>query len=135
MILWIDDESRRVKVYLEELDLCGYKVVLKEDIDEALKFWENHKNEIQLIILDIMMPIGKNFSESERQEAEYGLNTGIFIHDKYFKDGQSTVIFFTHLSSVNFEDDDKNIQTHLLKKIDYLPSEFSQKVEEILKQS
>ncbi|MBZ8178958.1 hypothetical protein [Oscillatoria salina] len=134
MILFIDDEYRRVKPYIEELELSGYQVEFKDNLDDALNFWEERKQEINLIVLDIMMPIGNNFDESAQQEAECGLKTGIYFYNKYLKSKDTPVILFTHLSDVNIPDNEDN-QFFLFKKLDYLPYEFVQKVTAILKQN
>ncbi|MGM9500818.1 hypothetical protein BH720_021685 [Desertifilum tharense IPPAS B-1220] len=58
------------------------------------------QKEIKLIVLDIMMPIGDDFNESAKQEAEFGLNTGVYFYKKYLKDKNIPVILFTHLSDL-----------------------------------
>jgi len=132
MILFIDDEYRRVKPYIEELELSGYHPEFKDNLDDALNFWKEHTQEIKLIVLDLMMPIGNDFDESAQQEAEFGLKTGIYFYNKYLKSQDIPVILFTHLADPKITDKEDN-QVCLIKKLDYLPYEFVQKVESILK--
>ncbi|MBZ8178959.1 DNA-binding transcriptional response regulator [Oscillatoria salina] len=126
MILFIDDEPRKVKHYIEELELSGYQVKFKDNVDDALNFWEERKQEINLIVLDVMMPIKDNCDEVVTQESEYGLKTGIYFYRKYLKSQDIPVILFTHWADANILDNENN-QVHLLKKIDYLPCEFVEK--------
>ncbi|MBD2310101.1 response regulator transcription factor [Desertifilum sp. FACHB-1129] len=132
MILFIDDEYRRVKPYIQELESSNHKVEFKDNIDDALESCKKKQKEIKLIVLDIMMPIGDDFNESAKQEAEFGLNTGVYFYKKYLKDKNIPVILFTHLSDLKLPEKSDN-QVYLLKKLDYLPHEFVQKVEDILR--
>jgi CheY-like chemotaxis protein len=134
MILFIDDEHRRLKPYIEELELSGYQVEFKDNIYDALGFWEKRKQEVKLIVLDVMMPIGDDFGESAQAEAEFGLKTGIYFYNKYLKSQGVPVILFTHLSDANIPYNEDN-QVYLLKKLDYLPYEFVQKAKAILEQN
>jgi Response regulator containing CheY-like receiver, AAA-type ATPase, and DNA-binding domains len=130
MILFIDDEHRRMTPYIEELELSGYQVKFKDNVQDALNFWKEHTQEIKLIVLDLMMPIGNDFDESAQQEAEFGLKTGIYFYNKYLKSQDIPVILFTHSADANIPRDEYN-HVYLLKKLDYLPYEFVQKVEAI----
>ena len=55
-ILIADDEQKIRKLVGDFLKKSGYDVVEAEDGDEAFRVFETFKNEINLIILDIMMP-------------------------------------------------------------------------------
>ena len=55
-ILIADDEQKIRKIVGDFLKKSGYDVVEAEDGDEALSLFQTLKNEINLIILDIMMP-------------------------------------------------------------------------------
>jgi DNA-binding response OmpR family regulator len=54
-ILVVDDESRMRKLVRDFLVKDGYDVVEAEDGEKALDIFESH-NDIDLIILDVMMP-------------------------------------------------------------------------------
>ncbi len=55
-ILLIDDEANIIQVTAEMLDSLGYRVLIAQSGREAVAIFEKHKNEIDLIILDIIMP-------------------------------------------------------------------------------
>ncbi len=46
MILFIDDEHRGVKPYIEELQFSGYEVKFKDNIDDALDFYKNKQEKL-----------------------------------------------------------------------------------------
>lgn len=134
MILFVDDEPRRVKPYIEELELSGYKVEFKDNIYDALNFWKERKQDLELIILDIMMPIGDDFDEAAQQESEFGLETGIYFYKKYLKSQGVPVILFTHRADAKIPDKEDNLVC-LLRKIDYLPHEFVQDAKAVLEKN
>lgn len=55
-ILIVDDESRMRKLIKDFLMQKGYHILEAADGEEALKVFEEHQNEIKLILLDVMMP-------------------------------------------------------------------------------
>lgn len=79
MILMIDEEQRRMRATVDYLKELGYEVKILDDIDVAAQFVQVHRNEIQAIILDIMMPWG-NVLTSE--QTEVGIITGYVFYEK-----------------------------------------------------
>ncbi|HDD44395.1 MAG TPA: hybrid sensor histidine kinase/response regulator [Candidatus Desulfofervidus auxilii] len=61
-ILIIDDEEEILKVTAEMLKSLGYKVIMANDGKEAIEIYQKNKKDIQLVILDIIMP-GMNGKE------------------------------------------------------------------------
>ena len=55
-ILIIDDESRMRKLLKDFLSMKGYQILEAEDGEKALDVFEEHRNKIKLILLDVMMP-------------------------------------------------------------------------------
>ena len=55
-ILWADDESVILELAREVLDELGYRVLLAEDGQHAVEVFEQRRDEIDLIILDLTMP-------------------------------------------------------------------------------
>ena len=55
-ILVVDDESRMRKLLKDFLSAKGYQILEAEDGEKALEVFENNKNKISLILLDVMMP-------------------------------------------------------------------------------
>ena len=55
-ILVVDDESRMRKLIKDFLAQKGYSILEAEDGERALGVFEENKNKINLILLDVMMP-------------------------------------------------------------------------------
>lgn len=55
-ILVVDDESRMRKLIKDFLVAKGYSILEAEDGEKALEVFEENRNKINLIILDVMMP-------------------------------------------------------------------------------
>ena len=55
-ILVVDDESRMRKLIRDFLVQKNYNILEAEDGEAALKVYEENKNKISLILLDVMMP-------------------------------------------------------------------------------
>ncbi len=71
-ILYIEDESYAFKERIKMLEDKGcYSVKPVEDVDDAL---EELKKKYDLILLDIMMPLGRNLAEDD---VKGGYETGV----------------------------------------------------------
>ena len=55
-ILIVDDESRMRKLIKDFLTAKGFTILEAEDGEKALEVYEENKNKINLILLDVMMP-------------------------------------------------------------------------------
>ena len=55
-VLVVDDESRMRKLIRDFLAQKGYSILEAQDGEEALKVFEENKNKIGIILLDVMMP-------------------------------------------------------------------------------
>ncbi len=55
-ILVVDDEARMRKLIKDFLVAKGYSILEAEDGEKALEVFEENKNKINLILLDVMMP-------------------------------------------------------------------------------
>ena len=55
-ILIVDDESRMRKLLKDFLSVKGYQILEAEDGEKALEVFEENKNKIKLVLLDVMMP-------------------------------------------------------------------------------
>ena len=55
-ILVVDDEQRMRKLIKDFLKAKGYSILEAEDGEEALDIFEENRNKIVLILLDVMMP-------------------------------------------------------------------------------
>ena len=55
-ILVVDDESRMRKLLKDFLAVKGYQILEAEDGEKAVEIFEENRNKIKLILLDVMMP-------------------------------------------------------------------------------
>ncbi|MCI8384008.1 MAG: response regulator transcription factor [Clostridia bacterium] len=55
-ILVVDDEARMRKLIKDFLKAKGYSILEAEDGEKAIEIFEENKNKITLILLDVMMP-------------------------------------------------------------------------------
>ena len=55
-ILVVDDESRMRKLLKDFLAVKGYQILEAEDGEKAVEVFEENRNKIKLILLDVMMP-------------------------------------------------------------------------------
>ena len=56
-ILFIDDEPSVLEIAQMTLESHGYRVLAASDGAEALGIFARHKNEVDLVITDMMMPV------------------------------------------------------------------------------
>jgi CheY-like chemotaxis protein len=137
MILFVDNEPRRMEVYLEEFRLPehNYHIEIMTDIDSALDFFEEKHDKIELIILDIMMPVS---SRLEKTKVNGGLRTGIAFYQKIRETNKDLpIIFFTNVSNLNNKEVEQEIHNNpkkikLLQKVDTLPYQLVKEVKEML---
>jgi len=130
MILFVDDERRHTDAYTQDLIRSGYKVVYPPGVDNAVHYFDANSTQIELVILDLMMPPGKTF---EHVDTDDGLRTGKhFYYRVREKVSKLPVIILTNVS----EDDvraeferDKNCW--YFEKEHYLPYEITQEVKRI----
>ena len=130
MILFLDDEKWYLQSYLEELEMRKLKVVFTSEVKEAHKLLGENAGQIELMILDVMMPLE---DESETQP-DSGLSTGIRVYEKVRQKYQTLpIIIFTNDSDGMVEERfSKEDNCWFMKKDDYLPFELADEVEKIL---
>ncbi|HEX7653486.1 MAG TPA: PAS domain S-box protein [Verrucomicrobiae bacterium] len=66
-LLLVEDESALLTSVSNTLLHCGYKVLRAGSGLEALRVWQKHKEQIQLLLTDIVMPDGMTGFELSRQ--------------------------------------------------------------------
>jgi signal transduction histidine kinase/CheY-like chemotaxis protein len=70
-ILVVEDESALRELVVHILQLCGYRTYEAESGVAALSVWQKHKNEIDLLLTDMVMPEGMSGRQlAERLQAE-----------------------------------------------------------------
>jgi len=134
MILLVDDEKREMDSYAMELELSGYEVSFQKDVDDASRFFKENVDQIDLLILDIMMPPGSSFKDVDTQ---LGLRTGIRFYEKIRETAPNLpVIIFTNVSDEHVaERFRRESQCSFLRKEDYFPFEFAEEVKKVLARS
>ena len=151
MILFIDDERREMDSFVMELqfEFGQDRVIFSSNVDEAFILIEKHKDEIDLVLLDNMMPCGNRYKNEETQE---GSRTGLFLYkDIRLQCPDIPIILFSNVPKVNILSDsssslEKEIMTMLeeeiqnsnnkkadyLEKPDYFPYELVDVIKRIL---
>lgn len=132
MILFVDDEKRRIEIYMEELKLSKYEVEIKSDVDSALDFLDKNLEKIELLILDVMMPTGNAFKDVD---TKYGLRTGISFYNKIRNQNPTLpIMIFTNVSDEEVEKKISSDKKSLfLQKEDFLPFQLVEEIKEFLK--
>ena len=134
MILFVDDEPWYVDSYVQELKLSGYDVHFQncqDGMDTAAEFFERNERQVELLILDIIMPPGSTFQNTD---TEMGLRTGVaFFEQARAVRPDLPVIILTNVSDEHvrerFISEDKCLY---LCKEDYYPFELCTEVEQLL---
>lgn len=134
IILFIDDENRGMDSYYQELKLefkNKYEIKFINDLDEANQFLEKNHENIQLIILDVMMPPGKIFKDSDTDD---GLKTGIRFYKKIRQNfPELFTVMFTNYFNKELENTiNTNEKSCFFHKEDYLPYELTDEIKKIL---
>ena len=82
-ILLVEDESIVSLTISNMLQRLGYTVLLAGSGVEALKVWRTHRNRIQLLLTDIVMPDGMNGYELGRQLQDDNLQLKVVYSSGY----------------------------------------------------
>ena len=117
--------------YVKELDLSGYQVVFIADVDAALEFFEENRNLIDLLILDIMMPPGSSFKDEDTQ---LGLRTEVHFYERIRRvTSDLPIIILTNVSdervAERFAAENK---CWFLRKEDFFPFQLVAEVAKVL---
>jgi CheY-like chemotaxis protein len=131
MILFVDDEKRRMNSYILELELSAYIVKFEKNIDCAIEFFENNREDINLVILDMMMPTGTTFNNKQTGN---GMRTGLCFYKliRQYKPNLP-IIIFTNVSGNDLSNDVNNNSLVFQKDV-LFPFELVRQVKKILVQ-
>lgn len=117
-ILVVEDEEMLRQFVTDALDALGYRVLSAANGREALEIWAKHREEIDLLFTDIVMPE----SISGRQLA----------HTMIIDKPDLKVIFSSGYSAELFESELERSKEHLFLAKPYLPDRLAQVVAEHL---
>jgi len=90
-ILLVDDEKVILDVSLEILERIGYKVIVAGSGTEALEIYEANKDEIDMVIMDMIMP-GMGGSETYKKIKKINPRVKVLLSSGYSIDGQAEQI-------------------------------------------
>jgi signal transduction histidine kinase/ActR/RegA family two-component response regulator len=90
-ILMVDDENMVLHPGVEMIKRLGYKVLSAQNGQEALEIFKRHKEAIDLIILDMIMP-GMSGSETYNQIKNIHPDVKVLLSSGYSISGEATEI-------------------------------------------
>ena len=90
-VLFVDDEDMIIEVAEELLEQLGYKVLIAGGGKEAIEIYEKNKEQIDIVILDMIMP---DMSGSETYDRMKEIDPGIkvLLSSGYSINGRATKI-------------------------------------------
>jgi CheY-like chemotaxis protein len=91
LILLVDDEDVVLEVGAEMLKRLGYEVVLARDGQQALEIYEENKDRIDMVILDMIMP-GMGGGQTYGKLKELNAGVIVLLSSGYSIDGQASEI-------------------------------------------
>ena len=90
-LLLVDDEEMIIKVGEELLDALGYKVLIAKGGKEAVELYEKNKDQIDMVILDMIMPDMSGGDTFDRLK-EINPEIKVLLSSGYSINGQATEI-------------------------------------------
>lgn len=130
-ILFVDDEEFRMKAHADYLCIKGFDVIYAAEFEKALKKFEDNKENIDLIILDIMIPVEDvKLTEEEEKITEQGISTGLVLYDRIRKKKKIKTIVLTVRDDIEKAINDRGIESYLKKPI--MPNKLLEDINKIL---
>ncbi|MFY9622582.1 MAG: response regulator [Pyrinomonadaceae bacterium] len=129
--MFIDDERRRMKLYVEELESNGHEVLFRDNVDSALETLNDLAEHFDLIVLDISMPPGKAFAF---EDTIGGSRTGLALYATIRSlQPDLPIVALTNVADRRVADrlqgEDARL-CRLVRKPETLPFQFAELVEE-----
>ncbi|MFA5181554.1 MAG: response regulator [Syntrophales bacterium] len=90
-ILFVDDEDEVVKVSKALLEVMGYRVLTARNGQEAIKIYQEHKDAIDIVLLDMIMP-GMNGGGVHEKLKEINPDVRVLLLSGYSKDREATAV-------------------------------------------
>jgi CheY-like chemotaxis protein len=129
MILFVDDEERRIESYVEELRALGLIVEYVSNADAAWDYFHVNHCDMDMVILDVMMPAGE---QSENFDTDSGLRTGSRLYSRIRQIAPDLPVVFLS----NMSEDEAGLPhdsaRYYIAKRRCLPHEFADAVMRLL---
>ena len=90
-VLLVDDEEMVLEVGKELLDHLGYEVLLAENGQEALELYKKNQDKIDLVLLDMVMPVMGGGEAFDRMK-EINTNVKVLLSSGYSLEGEAKEI-------------------------------------------
>jgi PAS domain S-box-containing protein len=90
-VLLVDDEEPVEKVGKELLQLIGYRVLIARDGNEAVKTYRKHKDHIDVVVLDMVMP-GMGGGEAYDRIKKINPDAKVLLSSGFSIDGEASDI-------------------------------------------
>ena len=116
-ILLVDDEEMVLDAGEETLKHLGYEVLLAEDGQEALELYKKNQNKIDMVLLDMIMPVMGGGETFDRMK-EINTNVKVLLSSGYSIEGEAKEIL------------KRGCDAFIQKP--FKPEQLSQKIREIL---
>jgi CheY-like chemotaxis protein len=132
MIVFVDDDKIYIEDYVEELQDNDYIVSHVHNIDKAFDFIVENSQEIDLLVLDMMIPSG---SLLKNKDNDNGRRTGnLFIEELRNRIDLTLfpIIVFTHVNIQNLPSIVSGISLQKLQKEEFTPYQLFLKVKDVL---
>jgi two-component system cell cycle sensor histidine kinase/response regulator CckA len=90
-ILFVDDEDMILDIGRDMIESLGYEVLIAENGKEAVEIYEKNMEKIDMVILDIIMPV-MDGAETYDKLKEINLDIKVLLSSGYGINGQATKI-------------------------------------------
>lgn len=132
-VLWVDDDinNSRLRVERDEFEENGITIIKAENPDECWEQLEN-SNKVDLIILDISMPLGVKIKP---QESLGGMRTGLVLLKKLMEKEQTKgikKIVYTIVDDNDVMDYCSENNIPYLSKQEIFPEELVEEVKQMI---
>lgn len=131
-ILFIDDDRRRMRNYVDELVDNGFHVVFEDNVDHALTTFRA-QSDFDLVVLDISMNPGKEY---KFEDTVGGTRTGLALYDTIRAERPDLrIVALTNVPNPRVAEHfarDSDRLWRLVRKPDVLPRQFASLVGEFV---
>lgn len=128
-LLWIEDDADQLDIMVKPLRDSGFEIKTVFDAKEAKELLINKNENFDLIILDILIPIG----EYREDPNEFGEFTGLkLLKDVRDEKIKTPVIIFSVVDESDLGDISSLSVSKILFKSSLFPSELEEAVREVL---